>query len=198
MTPRRLAGSEYATRVKESQLATEMIGPLREADVSDVESIADPVVRRRAPSHRLREPPRSGFRSRMRSRDHESMGRLMVESHRSMQFDYETSTSTMDAASNEHLPSAMCSEHDSPEADSAGVLWHCVVTADHIIRTDAVCALEFLVGDRTAVAQAFEFDQLLGQVSRLNRWRRQRNDADGSPPSGHGSGSGLDRASRCR
>ena len=98
VTPRRLAGSEYATRVKESQLATEMIGPLREADISDVESIADPVVRRRA-RHIVSENHRVlDFVAAMRSRDHESMGRLMVESHRSMQFDYETSTSTMDAA----------------------------------------------------------------------------------------------------
>jgi galactokinase len=98
VAPRRLRGSEYATRVAEARSATESIGPLRDATIDDVESIADPVIRRRA-RHIVTENRRVlDFASAMKVGDLESMGRLMVESHRSMQFDYETSNATMDDA----------------------------------------------------------------------------------------------------
>lgn len=98
VSPRRLSGGEYATRVREAQMATDSIGPLRRAAIADVESIADPIVRRRA-RHIVTENRRVlDFVAAMKAGDLSSMGRLMVESHRSMQFDYETSNETMDAA----------------------------------------------------------------------------------------------------
>lgn len=98
VSPRRLSGSEYSTRVREAQMATDSIGLLRRATIADVESITDPIVRRRA-RHIVTENRRVlDFVAAMKAGDLSSMGRLMVESHRSMQFDYETSNETMDAA----------------------------------------------------------------------------------------------------
>lgn len=98
ITPRRLAGSEYATRVNQAQTATSFVGPLRHADPPVVESIPDPVVRRRA-RHIVTENRRVlDFVSAARTGDVETMGQIMIESHRSMQYDYETSNDLMDAA----------------------------------------------------------------------------------------------------
>lgn len=98
VAPRRLAASDYATRVEEAQTATDLIGPLRQADLDAVETIADPVIRRRA-RHIVSENRRVlEFVAAARIGDLATMGRLMTESHRSMQFDYETSNEVMDAA----------------------------------------------------------------------------------------------------
>jgi len=98
VAPRRLAGSEYSTRVSQARTATALLGPLRDADPRDVESIRDPLVRRRA-RHIVTENRRVlEFVSAARAGDVNSMGRLMIESHHSMQHDYETSTDVMDAA----------------------------------------------------------------------------------------------------
>lgn len=98
IAPRRLAGSEYATRVSEARRAADLIGPLRDADITTVESISDPTIRRRA-RHIVSENRRVlDFVAAMRAGDLSRMGQLMIESHRSMQFDYETSTEIMDEA----------------------------------------------------------------------------------------------------
>lgn len=98
IAPRRLSGSEYATRVEESTRASRIIGPLREAKLDRLDDITDPVVRRRA-RHVITENQRVlDFAHAMRIGDIETMGRLMTESHRSMQHDYETSNELMDAA----------------------------------------------------------------------------------------------------
>lgn len=98
VAPRRLSGSEYATRVDEAERAAALLGPLRDARLADVESLDDPVLRRRA-RHIVTENLRVlDFVRAVRADDVETMGALMVESHRSMQFDYETSNELMDAA----------------------------------------------------------------------------------------------------
>lgn len=98
VTPRRLAGSEYSTRVSQARTATDLLGPLRDADPRDVESIDDPILRRRA-RHIVTENRRVlDFVSVARAGDVDTMGRLMIESHRSMRYDYETSNDVMDAA----------------------------------------------------------------------------------------------------
>lgn len=96
--PRTLSGSEYSARVSEAARATDLVGPLREATLDDVLAIDDPLIRRRA-RHIVTENRRVlDFASAMRSGDVETMGALMVASHRSMQHDYETSNDVMDAA----------------------------------------------------------------------------------------------------
>ncbi len=98
VAPRQLAESDYATRVREAQAATDLIGPLREVDETELDSIVDPVIRRRA-RHIVSENRRVlEFVAASAAGDLTTMGRLMTESHRSMQFDYETSNRTMDAA----------------------------------------------------------------------------------------------------
>lgn len=98
VAPRQLSGSEYATRVDEAERATALLGPLREARLEDVQLLPDPVIRRRA-RHIVTENRRVlAFADAMRCGDADTMGVLMTESHRSMQYDYETSNSMMDAA----------------------------------------------------------------------------------------------------
>jgi galactokinase len=98
VAPRQLSGSEYATRVDEAQRATAILGPLREANLADVQSLPDPILRRRA-RHIVTENRRVlDFAEAMRDHDAATMGALMIESHRSMQYDYETSNDVMDAA----------------------------------------------------------------------------------------------------
>ena len=98
VAPRRLSGSEYATRVAEAERATALLGPLRDASLEDVQSLDDPVLRRRA-RHIVTENRRVlAFAEAMRADDVHTMGALMTESHRSLQHDYETSTEIMDAA----------------------------------------------------------------------------------------------------
>lgn len=98
VAPRRLSGSEYATRVAEAERATALLGPLREARLEDVQALDDPVLRRRA-RHIVTENRRVlAFAEAMRADDIQTMGALMTESHRSLQHDYETSNEIMDAA----------------------------------------------------------------------------------------------------
>ena len=98
VAPRTLAGSEYADRVNETQLAERMIGPLRTATIADTDGIDDPLIRRRA-RHVVSENARvRDFVTALAARDDRELGRLMVESHRSLAEDFSTSNSTMDAA----------------------------------------------------------------------------------------------------
>ena len=95
---RTLEGSEYATRVAECAAAEQVVGPLRSASLSDVESMSDAVLRRRA-RHVVTENERvRGFVSALESGDMALAGQLMVESHRSLGADYGVSTGEMDAA----------------------------------------------------------------------------------------------------
>ena len=95
---RTLVGSEYAERVDQCRRAEDLIGPLRLADASSVNSIADEVLRRRA-RHVVDENKRvRDFRDALAANDFDAAGRFMTESHRSLAVDYETSNPVMDAA----------------------------------------------------------------------------------------------------
>jgi galactokinase len=95
---RTLAGSEYGRRRAECEAAADLIGPLRQASVAEVERIGDPVLRRRA-RHVVAENARVlAFADALRSGDLHAAGRLMVQSHRSLRDDFEVSTPELDIA----------------------------------------------------------------------------------------------------
>ena len=94
---RTLVGSEYATRVAECAAAERAVGPLRLATAADAERIADPVVRARA-RHVVSENERvRRFAAALADDDRPAAGRLMLDSHRSLRDDFQTSTASMDA-----------------------------------------------------------------------------------------------------
>lgn len=95
---RTLEGSEYATRVAECATAESLIGPLRHADISQVDNIADDIIRARA-RHVVSENERVRHFTDALIRGHyTAAGRLMVGSHQSLARDYATSNPQMDAA----------------------------------------------------------------------------------------------------
>jgi galactokinase len=95
---RTLIGSEYIDRVGECARAESIIGPLRSADVEDVERIDDVVVRRRA-RHVITENRRvRDFAAAITAGDLEAAGSIMTASHASLRDDFATSTLRMDAA----------------------------------------------------------------------------------------------------
>jgi galactokinase len=95
---RTLVGSPYADRVAECAAAEAVVGPLRSATLADLESIRDPLVRRRA-HHVVTENQRvRTFAEALRTGDAPGAGTIMVEGHESLRRDYETSTPVMDAA----------------------------------------------------------------------------------------------------
>jgi galactokinase len=95
--PRALATSDYAERVEACQAAQDAIGPLRQATIAQVDSIADPVVRRRA-RHVVTENARvDAFASALRSGDRRGLRAAMADSHASLRDDFEVSTPTLDA-----------------------------------------------------------------------------------------------------
>lgn len=95
---RTLEGSEYATRVAECATAESLIGPLRDADISQVDNIADDIIRARA-RHVVSENERVRHFTDALVRGHyTAAGRLMVGSHQSLARDYATSNPQMDAA----------------------------------------------------------------------------------------------------
>jgi len=98
ISTRTLDGSEYPTRVAQCAAAEREVGPLRLADVHSVSAIADATIRARArhvvtENERVRE-----FAAALQASDAREAGRLMYASHRSLSTDFETSTTTMDAA----------------------------------------------------------------------------------------------------
>jgi galactokinase len=98
VAPRRLVGSEYANRVSQCRDAERIVGPLRLATVDDLAAIDDAVVAARA-RHVVTENDR--VRRAVEAMDEgrlDIMGRLMLESHRSLSDDFATSTNEMDAA----------------------------------------------------------------------------------------------------
>jgi galactokinase len=96
---RTLVGSAYGDRVAECRAAEEALGPLRTSTLDDVErSDLGDTVRRRA-RHVVSENLRVlTFADALQRGDYEAAGAAMVESHRSLAADFETSTPAMDRA----------------------------------------------------------------------------------------------------
>jgi galactokinase len=93
---RALARSPYATRVAECARAEAELGPLRDASPRDAESLADPVLRRRA-RHVTTENGRvDALVAAFRDGDLRHAGELMVASHASLRDDFEASTPGLD------------------------------------------------------------------------------------------------------
>ncbi len=94
--PRRLAGSEYATRRSECEAAQALVGPLSSASLEEVEAIGDPLLRRRA-RHVVTENARVRYAGEaLGAGDLRAAGALMNESHRSLAEDFEVSTPALD------------------------------------------------------------------------------------------------------
>ncbi|MBW3573580.1 MAG: galactokinase [Actinobacteria bacterium] len=93
---RTLAGSAYAERRAECEAAAQLLGPLREASLADVESLEDHVLRRRA-RHVVSENGRVlGFAELLAAGDVAAAGALMAASHASLRDDMEVSTPALD------------------------------------------------------------------------------------------------------
>ena len=97
---RTLQGSEYSARVSECSQAEAEIGPLRLANLSDIEEITDLTVRSRA-RHVISENERvTTFAQALASNDYRA-GEIMVQSHHSLAHNFDVSTSTINAAVDE-------------------------------------------------------------------------------------------------
>jgi len=98
VTPRTLEGSAYADRVAECARAESEIGPLRLATAADSAALADPILRRRA-RHVISENARvTLFADAIAGGRLAEAGEIMVEGHRSLAEDFDTSTPAMDEA----------------------------------------------------------------------------------------------------
>lgn len=98
MVKHELGQSAYRERVVECARAARAMGveTLRDATLDDLGKVDDPVVLRRA-RHIITENKRvSGFVSSAAAGGLTEMGRLFVESHRSLQHDYEVSCAELD------------------------------------------------------------------------------------------------------
>lgn len=94
---RALAGSAYAERRAQCEAAEAHIGPLRGATLGDVDSIPDPVLRRRA-RHVVTENQRvRDAADALAVDDRSALGTLFDDSHRSLRDDFEVSTPVVDA-----------------------------------------------------------------------------------------------------
>ncbi len=93
---RSLESSAYAERRAEAEAAAELVGPLPRAGSSDIEGIEDPTLRRRARHVRSECERVRDFASALVDGDLRAAGESMVESHRSLQLDYEVSTPVLD------------------------------------------------------------------------------------------------------
>jgi galactokinase len=95
---RKLASSSYTERVAQCNAAEQIVGPLRLANLSSLASITDETIFRRA-RHVVSENQRvRDFAAMMRTGDLKSAGQLMIESHNSLDADFETSTPQMNSA----------------------------------------------------------------------------------------------------
>jgi galactokinase len=95
---RKLTSSGYSERVAQCNSAEQIIGPLRLANLSSLSSISDQTVRRRA-RHVVSENQRvRDFAEMLKTGDIKSAGKLMIESHNSLDHDFETSTPQMNSA----------------------------------------------------------------------------------------------------
>jgi galactokinase len=94
---RSLAASGYGARVAELAAAEVAIGPLRDAELGDLQAIDDRTIRARA-RHVLTENARvDDFAAAITAGDLVTAGALMTESHRSLSGDFDCSTSRIDA-----------------------------------------------------------------------------------------------------
>jgi galactokinase len=94
---RRLMGSAYAERKADCDEAARLIGPLRDATVSDLPCIRDRRIRRRA-RHVVTENGRVlAFAEAWDEGNMETAGLLMEASHASLRDDFEVSTPALDA-----------------------------------------------------------------------------------------------------
>jgi galactokinase len=95
---RKLASSSYTKRVAQCNAAEQIVGPLRLANLLSLASITDETIFRRA-RHVVSENQRvRDFAAMMRTGDLKSAGQLMIESHNSLDGDFETSTPQMNSA----------------------------------------------------------------------------------------------------
>ena len=96
---RTLVGSAYSDRVAECRAAETVLGPLRSSTLDAVETAGlTDLVRRRA-RHVVTENRRVlDFAEALQRGDYEAAGALMVQGHRSLASDFETSTPAMDRA----------------------------------------------------------------------------------------------------
>ncbi|MDQ1711078.1 MAG: galactokinase [Frankiaceae bacterium] len=93
---RELATTAYAERRAQCAAAADLIGPLATATEADAESLADPVLRRRA-RHVVTENARvRAFATALRAGDAVEAGRLMLASHASLATDFEVSVPALD------------------------------------------------------------------------------------------------------
>ena len=93
---RRLSSSPYAQRRDECAQAERELGSLRRVTSSDVESLADPVLRRRA-RHVVTENARVlAFVEALGERRLDDAGVLLAESHASLRDNFEASTTVVD------------------------------------------------------------------------------------------------------
>ena len=95
---RKLASSSYTERVAQCNAAEQIVGPLRLANLSSLASITDETIFRRA-RHVVSENQRvRDFAAMVHTGDLKSAGQLMIESHNSLDADFETSTPQMNSA----------------------------------------------------------------------------------------------------
>ena len=95
---RTLEGSEYAERVAQCAEAEALIGPLRDATLTDALRIKDPLIAARA-QHVISENERVLlFVSALTSGDYVTAGNIMTQSHYSLATHFNTSTQQMDEA----------------------------------------------------------------------------------------------------
>lgn len=94
---RTLAASAYAERAGACQAAQAVIGPLRDATITDLRQLPDETVRRRA-RHVITENARvDELASALAAGDRRSMADALAASHRSLRDDFEVSTPVLDA-----------------------------------------------------------------------------------------------------
>jgi galactokinase len=94
---RELAGSAYGERRDACERAAAQIGPLLDADVTDLRAIDDETVRRRA-RHVITENERvRSFAAAFRAGDLATAGEIMTASHHSLRDDFSVSIDVLDA-----------------------------------------------------------------------------------------------------
>ncbi|HVX18576.1 MAG TPA: galactokinase [Acidimicrobiales bacterium] len=93
---RQLMGSAYDDRRAQCEAAASEIGPLRDADLADVDRLGDDLLRRRA-RHVITENRRvRDFAAALRAGDYVTAGQQLWASHESLRDDFEVSTRTLD------------------------------------------------------------------------------------------------------
>jgi galactokinase len=95
---RTLVGSAYADRVAQCAAAESIIGPLRDASLTDIAAITDATIASRA-RHVITDNARVvSFASALASGDYSTAGEIMSDCHRSLAEDFAISNDQMNAA----------------------------------------------------------------------------------------------------